>query len=130
MQFLRHHGFCYDPFLKLLLATGVEGLTETEGLLMAPLYRGKQALLILGLLILERLALTRIATLVMDGHRADGGLLTKKCLHNAVHTGLRNLITRLEKLIRDQSGIIHWKGLHGTHSWRGSLLGNLLGKAG
>lgn len=91
MQFLRLPDLCYNPFLKLLLATGVEGLMETEGMLRAPLYLGKQALLILGLLILERLALIRIATLaVMVGHRADGGLLTKKYLHYVVHTDLRN----------------------------------------
>lgn len=63
---------------------------EAEGMLRALSYLGKEALLILGLVILESLALRRIATLVMVGHRADGGPLTKKYLNNAVHTDLRN----------------------------------------
>lgn len=123
MQFLRLPGLCYDPFLNFLLVTGVEEPMEIEGISRAPLYLGKQALLILGLLIQESLALIRMAT-VMVGHRADGGLLTKKYLPNAVHTGLRNLI-KGESLIRDRSGIIHWMGLDEMHPWRGSLLGKL-----
>lgn len=113
-QFLCLPGLCHDRFLKFLLATGVEGLMETEGMLKATLYLGKQALLILGLLIQESLTLIRIDSLVMGGHRVDGGLLTRKYLRSAVHTDLRSSI-RGERLIRDQSGIIHWRGLDEMH---------------